>query len=435
MSILRSFQELLQNFSALMTRPTFDSLTSILSGWVFAVRRTVTGMIVAAGLVGTKHHSAFHRLFSQACWSLDQVGLMVLDLLTPFLGDTVSLALDDTLARKRGLKTFGVGMHHDPLSSSRKTKLFSWGHNWVVLGVLVRFPLWPERWFCLPILFRLYLNQKAAKRHRRVCWTRPQLAVELLKVVCNARKSLHFQVVADTTYGCQTVLKNLPANCDLTSRLGLDARLYDLPPAPKPHQRGRHAVRGRRRPTPEKMLTGRGRRLVLSIYGRRDTVRVTQTTAAVFAVPGRLLRIVAVEPLKGGRERQAFYSTCLDTTPEGLLTTYAARWSIEVAFHESKQHLGFEDPQNWTRSAVERTAPWAMLLYSLIVAWFVRTGHSSYEAPERPWYRTKRDASFADMLTTLRLCSFQDYISAIPLCDQDRNKLLEALKSAVIMAA
>jgi hypothetical protein len=58
MSILRSFQELLQNFSALMTRPTFDSLTSILSGWVFAVRRTVTGMIVAAGLVGTKHHSA-----------------------------------------------------------------------------------------------------------------------------------------------------------------------------------------------------------------------------------------------------------------------------------------------------------------------------------------------------------------------------------------
>ena len=30
------------------------------------------------------------------------------------------IALDDTLCRKRGLSTFGTGMHHDPFISSRK---------------------------------------------------------------------------------------------------------------------------------------------------------------------------------------------------------------------------------------------------------------------------------------------------------------------------
>ena len=40
----------------------------------------------------------------------------------------IVLALDDTLCRKRGLNLFGAGMHHDPLLSSKKVKLVSWGH-------------------------------------------------------------------------------------------------------------------------------------------------------------------------------------------------------------------------------------------------------------------------------------------------------------------
>ena len=85
-----------------------------------------------------------------------------------------------------------------------------------------------------------------------------------------------------------------------------------------------------------------------------------------------------------------------------VLTWYAMRWSIEVAFQSSKTHLGFEEPQGWTRRAVERTAPTAMLLYSLIVLWFAGSGHRHDHPPNRPWYTTKRHASFADMLTTLK---------------------------------
>jgi hypothetical protein len=49
----------------------------VLTGWLFAPRRTITGTLVAAGVAGQRHHAAFHRVFAAARWSLDQVGLIV----------------------------------------------------------------------------------------------------------------------------------------------------------------------------------------------------------------------------------------------------------------------------------------------------------------------------------------------------------------------
>ena len=40
----------------------------------------------------------------------------------------------------------------------------NYGQRWGVLGVQVRFPLWPTCVFCLPILFRLYLTTSSALR-------------------------------------------------------------------------------------------------------------------------------------------------------------------------------------------------------------------------------------------------------------------------------
>ena len=74
MTLVSSFLELAQQLACVMTAPTFHTLVTVLSGWVFARRRTVTGMILAADAVGTKHHSSFHRLFAKAEWCLDDLG-------------------------------------------------------------------------------------------------------------------------------------------------------------------------------------------------------------------------------------------------------------------------------------------------------------------------------------------------------------------------
>jgi SRSO17 transposase len=433
--VVSSFAVIVQELAVVMTVPSFQNFLTIVTGWIFARRRTVTGMLTAAGVAGKRHHAAFHRLFATARWSRDALGLAVFRVLEPLLGsDAIFLAVDDTLARKRGLKVFGVGMHHDPLLSSRGMAITNWGHSWVVLGVIVQLPLWPERALCLPILFRLYLNHDASRRARRGCRPRPELAVEMLRILCQHRKNRRFHVLADSAYGGQSVLCHLPDNCDLTSRLVMNARLHAAPPPQKPGAQGRPRKRGLRLPTPTQMLQARTRRLTLKMYGRRDRVRVASTTACVYAAPSRLLQIVAVEPLSGGRREQAFYSTCSTATALAVLTWYAQRWSIEVAFHDSKQHLGFEEPQGWSRRAAERTAPVAMLLYSLIVYWFATEGHRHWRPQRNSWYIKPR-ASFGDMLATLRRESLREQSFGWGLSGPGSQKILHTLENTLSLAA
>ena len=65
MHLLTSFEFLLQELAIVMTQPSFQNFVTIATGWLFARRRTVTGMLVAAGMAGQRHHSAFHRFFTQ----------------------------------------------------------------------------------------------------------------------------------------------------------------------------------------------------------------------------------------------------------------------------------------------------------------------------------------------------------------------------------
>lgn len=442
MELVPSFVVLLQAVAWVMTAPTFDRFVVVLTGWVLARRRTVTRALQAADAVktragrGVKHHSAFHRVFSAAQWSLDELGLAVFRLMLPWGGDgPILLALDDTLARKRGLKIHGVGMHHDPLLSTRKVALTNWGHSWVILGVIVRFPFRPDPCFCLPILFRRYISKQTVATRGGVYRTRPERAVEMLGVLCNAWKNRRFHAIADSAYGGQSVLCHLPVNCDLTSRLTLDARLYDAPPQRQPGTSGRPRTRGYRLHTPRQMRTGRVQRVTLNLYGRHDRSRLADTVARVYAAPERPLRVVAVEPLSGGRTTQAFYSTVHEAAAEQVLTWYAQRWSIEEMFHDAKGQLGFEEPQGWTRRAVERTAPPTMILYSLIVLWFAAVGHRRFRPPVRPWYRHKAGVCFTDMLNALRVQSVRTQVLSLRVQGRGCKKLMKTLLNAVQQAA
>ena len=261
MPLITSFLTLVQPLAAVMTRPTFERFLTLLSGWVFARRRTVTAMLVAAGVAGKRHHAAYHRVFAAARWCLDEMGFAVFALVRRWVvGTRMLLSLDDTLARKRGKKTWGVGMHHDPLISSRKRRLVSPGGTAGSCSLsMVRLPFAPKRTFSLPVLFRLYLNKAAAKRHRRAYRSRPELAVELLERICTRHPELHFHAFADSSYGGQSVLRHLPGNCDLTSRLALNARLY-APPAPrKPRGHGPPSRARRSAPAPLRRCSTRGR--------------------------------------------------------------------------------------------------------------------------------------------------------------------------------
>jgi hypothetical protein len=426
-----------------------------MTGWVLSHRRRfVTELIWSSGSTHRGHHSRYHNFFSKSVWELDKLSWVLAKLLAAVFAPTglLELAVDDTLCRKRGLTVYGTGMHHDPLISSRAKPLVSWGHDWVVLTLIVANPFWAStKVWSLPIAFRLYRNRqgltKGKKKTKRATKsrkrthdpqhrTRPELAVELISLVASWFPHRQLLVSGDSAYGGASVLQPLPANVDLISHVHPKGALYE--PAPAPNGKGRPAKKGRRLPGMKEWAddpTVPWQTLVFHQFGLHATLRV-KTRQALYYKAGkdRRLKIVLVRDVVGQRPDQMFYCTRLDWTARQILSAYASRWSIEVTFENGKQLLGLQDPANRKDKAVRRTAPMALVLYSLIVLWFHRVGHRHLQFPDRPWYTRKCEPSFADLLTALRRASWREKIRRLPWPSRLVEKYLVPLIEFVSLA-
>ncbi|HEV3171100.1 MAG TPA: hypothetical protein VGZ32_12200 [Actinocrinis sp.] len=99
-------------------------------------------------------------------------------------------------------------------------------------------------------------------------------------------------------------------------------------------------------------------------------------------------------------------TTDLTTACEDLVARYASRWSIEPVFFHACRVLGIGEARTRLRNAVQHTAPFGMIAYSLTVLWYTRSGHDPEQIAERRtrsrWYTTKTEPSFEDMAVKLR---------------------------------
>jgi hypothetical protein len=453
-----SFALVLAVFVPCFTASTYRTFRYLVAGWVHCPgRRTVTAVVMAAGAVGWRHVSVFHRFFARARWEPDALGHVVFQLALRWVppDQPLYVLVDDTLARKRG-KAIALGsMHHDPLLSSVRKAFSSFGHVWVVLALWVPLPFGPQgrpKGVALPILCRLYVGRQRGNRAdaraggaratsgpryrgaqaafppaaRRP--TKPEVARAGLAVLAQwaavAAPGRRLYLVGDTAYTNRTTMEGRPANVEVVGRLRLDAALWTPPPARSPGQRGRPRKRGHRLPTPQALAaarTPRGtwHRLRLVLYGRPVAPLVFRGTALWYgALRDQPVRFVVVRDPSGRRHDEAFFCTDLAVSVAFLLTTYAKRWTLEVTFFDLKQALGFEDPQNQAPRAVRRTAPFAGLVHALVVLWAARQidNGAVLSTPVRPWYRHKARVglSFGDLLAALRQAGLAQLAAASP---------------------
>jgi hypothetical protein len=462
MQLTPTFRSLLLQFRSVFTAPTFATFLTIATGWCLSFRhRYVTELIQSAGAVHRGHHSRYHRFFSNAAWSIDDLyETLARDAIRIFFAEgTIELGVDDTLCRRRGLTIFGTGMHHDPLHSSRSRPHVSWGHDWVILSLLISKPPWsPTKVWALPVGMRLYRNRqgltKGKKRqanakskttrakkkpadptHR----TRPELAVELIRQFAAWFPTRKILVSGDSAYGGQSVLQHLPENVDLISRVASNAALYEPAPSPRPKQKGPPRKKGARLPSMAEWAADETKPwevLEFDQYGLHAKLQV-KTMSALYYKAGkdRLLVIVLVRDLEGSRPDQMFYCTWLDWDARTILSHYAARWSVEVMHQNAKQMMGLEDPANRTPRAVERTAPVGLVLYGLTLIWFDRQGHRSLSFPDRPWYPGKEEPSYADILGALRRESWRGQFAGVDWEQEGQETPLAQLIEFVSRAA
>jgi hypothetical protein len=425
---------LVAEFSLSFTRPSFETFQHIVAGWILCLgRHTITGVLCAAGAVGKKHHTSFHRFFRSAAWEVESLSLWLLGLVMKLLpkDERVFVSLDDTLSRHTGKHIRAASMHHDPLLSTRTKAVFHWGHVWVVLAIVIRVPAW-KKTFSLPVMVRLYRSKKLCAKERRTFQKKTELAAELIARLAAALPEHRIAVVADSAYGNASIIKKLPRSVHFIGRSRLDAALYE---PPRPGRRGRPRIKGERVPSPAaRARSAQGWISVdVEVYGRTVTVEIKLFDALWYVVGGgRLMRFVLVRGWPGHDFDDVLFTTDLSLSAEEIIAGYCLRWSLEVTFHDVKGKLGFEDPQNRTERAVERTAPMALWVYSLTVIWYLTVGKSLPGARllRLPWYQ-KAAPAFSDMLAALRRETWRSRIldpQSLPPRDQ---KAVEPLLHAV----
>jgi hypothetical protein len=393
-----SLRRLLDAFAGCFTTPTFEVFHAMVIGLIAQTgNRTVCGMLAGAGLATSWSHHRAHRFFSTARWSIDQIGLTVFDLVLAHLvadGADLYLAVDDTAHRRRGKKVHGAGWIHDGSAPARNKLAF--GHRWVVVGVIVR-PSFLSRPLCLPVLCRRWRGKGTTST--------VELAAQMITTIATRVPGRYLHVVADAAYHGQC-LRDLPATVTWTTRLPRNAVLYHRAPAPT-GRRGRPRLKGDRIGSPaQAAATAVWRTASVARYGRTDTVSITVLDCLWYGVFGpQPVRTILVRDRQTG-PMLALITTDPSVTGPDLVTRYAARCAIEVTFFDTRQTLGVGQAHNRTTQAVNRTWAFGMYVYTLIVLWYTLHGHRSGIVTDRrihaPWYLSKTDPSFADMLTALR---------------------------------
>jgi hypothetical protein len=423
--ILRTLLGVLKDLGTPLTRPGFANFLVVAVGWIQAYgTRAVTEALVVTGVAGKHHHEAFHRFFSRGTWDPDHLGYWLFRRIDRSTGTgALRVAIDDTLAPKKGPHVFGIGSHIDAVRSTRRQRIFCFGHCWVTLAVLIRVPFSRRVW-ALPVLFRLYRNLKECERRGASYRKKTELARDMLDVLAGWTGERRVEVAADSAYCNDTVTRDLPARFVLFGAMRPDAVLTALPDAVERPRGGRPSKRGKLLPKPE-AIANDGRRpwktCTAFVYGRTRTIEYKTFCAQWYRACGTgLLRVVIVATTTGNVPFRVFFCTDATLDVAEIVEGYGARWAIECFFREGKQFLGFADSSARKAEAVLRVAPLVGLLYSALVLWFIEGASQSPMAtpPVRPWYRHKRGASFEDILRAARR-ALAGFDVLVPSCDID----------------
>ena len=399
----------------------------MVGAWIACLgRRSISRVWETTGQSDERNHSAAFRLFSHASWNWDEVcRLLLLQIFAALVpGVRVWVVVDDTLCHKRGAKVAFGGIFLDAVLSSKRHKVFRFGNNWVMLGVVVELPFRPLRYFCLPILWRVYEKRgaKAKKDHR----TKSMLAAEMVKQLAEWFPSRKFLVVADSAYIGKHLLRARPGNVEALGPICWKAALYETVADPR-----RGCRHGERMPTPAAMLDDdkrwRGQRMRITFKNGRKRlleVKVIRGMCWPSVTGSQEVQLVLVRDPQGEWRDEALICTDLTLNAKEVITGYCRRWSVEVAFCDGKQLLGFHDPQVWCAKSVERAAPMAWFTGSLVVLWYALSGKDGESAHRhRPWYKNKPTPTFADMLSACRLQLWTEWLENSESAEKYEEKL------------
>lgn len=402
-------------------------------------RQTVTAWVRASGSSGQYKRS--YNAVAAAGRNADKIASRLAEeVVKPVMADAkrLTFAIDDTTTERFGEKVQGAGVHHNATPGPAGSE-YVYGHVWVTLGLLADHSAWGN--VALPLLARLYVREKdipaVPEEVRPEFRTKLVMAVELLQWAKRSTGEWGKQmwVAADGAYAKAAFLK--PAKglgFTVVSRLRKDSALCSVPEPREPSQKGRPRVYGDKRIELAKRAGQKGgwSHGTFTLYGKK-VVKKYKTFVATWRPAGGAIRVVLLDEPHGW---VAFFCTDINATESDILTTVAARFSLETAFRDAKQHAGAGDQQVRKLHAnvgAFHTCIWTM---TMTEAWaWSRPAEQIVDRSASPWDDPNRRPSHADKRRARRRELLADEIQAAMRPGANAAEIAAAAQRLLDMAA
>lgn len=454
-TLVTGWEALCQLLAPAFTRPTLITFLHIATGWALCRSRpTVTNLVCTTGssLLGhaAKHWTVYEKFFYRAAWSLpDLCRLLLTRIIVPLIDrwamhSAIDLNIDDTTCGRCGRHVAWAGYFKDASVGNTLQTVVHWSHNWVIACLAMRDRRWPQWVIGLPVWFALY-RKKPACDAAHPFLTRQQIAAGMIRDTRAALPDRRIRIAADGQYATGAVVQAAAAAAsNLVSRLRSDAAIYQLPPQRKRFKRGRRRKRGRRLPTPKQLAAGRrkGWHAIQALaYGKQVQRKVLSIICLWYHVSkDKPIKLLIVRDPSGKQKDDFLFCTDPNVSDQEIIERFAARWPIEECIHDAKQLGGFEQVQGWCQRPVTREAPLALIVQTLVKAWYLLHGAEAASAQPQGrkscgWMRPKDHPSYLDMLATLRGVLWTHRIKCNSTWLGRVRKLLEPLRFTLCAAA
>ena len=373
---------------AAFSKRSWPFVTAMAVPWVLcAGQRSIRRMASMGGL--GRSASAYYRFLSDGKWRLPVLFRCLFQLIVrTFKLQELTLVLDDTLCPKWGRQIYGTGSYFDHVRRPRPG--FIWGHNWIVLAVVVG----TSKHACVALPFWIGLYRPKERCAAGQFRTRHEIAAAALQLV-RALFPGPIRLLADGAYANASLVGGISdLAIDLVSRLRSDAALRAPTPARRAKgARGRKATHGPRLPKLSSMARSRSafRQQRVSIYSK-SVLLLVREFEAYWPALDRVIKVVITRDPKRPKRIAYLVSTDLRLGALEVIECFAKRWTIEQLFSVAKNQMGLDSAEVRKERSVIRHATLCMALITWTEVWAYRVHPQSWARPfaqKLAWLRSE----------------------------------------------
>lgn len=382
----------------------------LLSSLVGLGRSTVTGMLCTSG---SSHQdwSSDYRLYSKVRLESDVLFGEIRQEVERgrAAGDTVVIALDDTLLGKTGRKVAGARYRRDPQGPPFGCNL-TWSQRFIQCSAAVGNNPATTRMVPVDLAHAPGARKpgKHATEEEKIFYRQEQKRLKLTQVGVERLNHLarvwdeqnRLIVTVDGGYSNQTFFRQRHERLTVVGRIRKDAQLYFAPK--NPLGIGRKKVYGDLVPTPEELRQNPDiayEQVEAYACGKKHSFKIKTLAGLRTRMDGgrQEYRLVVIAPLgyrprKSSRllYRKPAYLLCSDPTLDiqQILQSYIWRWEIEVNFRDQKTLIGIGDGQVRNQNSVELLPQLQTAAYSLLLLAAEQTTKEAVSLPLPKWRKS-----------------------------------------------